>query len=102
MRTYLALVVTGWWMAGWTALAALVAFTRGNIHTGAAALPHATAVLVDGGRIQWVGSDAEVRSRMPATAREIDLRAQTLLPGFVDAHVHLAGIGSREVVWEEK
>ncbi len=102
MRTYFALVVTSWWMAGWTALAAPVAFTRGNVHTGAVALPHVSAVLVDAGRIPRVGRDAEVRSRMPATAREIDLRGHTLLPGFVDAHVHLAGIGSRDVVWEEK
>lgn len=97
MRRMLAAYVTSCWVAGWTAVAAPVAFTGGNLHTGNAARPRATAVLVDEGRIQFVGTDAEVRARKPASAREIDLRGRTLLPGFVDAHVHLAGIGAREL-----
>jgi len=97
MRTTLALFLTGGWLVSWTGFATPIAFTGGNIHTGVAAGPRATAVLVEGGRIQFVGNDTEVRGRLPAGARVIDLRERTLLPGFVDAHVHLAGIGAREV-----
>jgi imidazolonepropionase-like amidohydrolase len=43
-------------------------------------------VVVTGGKIVAVGSDA----RIPADAEVIDLGDATLLPGFIDAHVHLS------------
>lgn len=43
-------------------------------------------VVVSGTRIEAVGSDA----RIPAEAQVIDLGDATLLPGFIDAHVHLS------------
>ncbi|HXC08493.1 MAG TPA: amidohydrolase family protein [Steroidobacteraceae bacterium] len=43
-------------------------------------------VVVSGSKIQAVGSDAAV----PAGAEVIDLGDATLLPGFIDAHVHLS------------
>jgi imidazolonepropionase-like amidohydrolase len=42
-------------------------------------------VVVSGGKIQAVGADASI----PADAQVIDLGEATLLPGFIDAHVHL-------------
>ncbi len=43
-------------------------------------------VVVSGTKIQAVGSDATI----PADAQVIDLGDATLLPGFIDAHVHIA------------
>jgi imidazolonepropionase-like amidohydrolase len=43
-------------------------------------------VIVSGTRIQAVGSDAKI----PDGAKIIDLGDATLLPGFIDAHVHLS------------
>jgi imidazolonepropionase-like amidohydrolase len=43
-------------------------------------------VVVAGGKIVAVGSNASI----PANAEVIDLGDATLLPGFIDAHVHLA------------
>jgi imidazolonepropionase-like amidohydrolase len=47
-------------------------------------------VVVDGGKIVGVGSDAKI----PDNAQVIDLGDATLLPGFIDAHVHLSGESS--------
>ncbi len=43
-------------------------------------------VVVSGSKIQAVGSDAAI----PAGAEVIDLGDATLMPGFIDAHVHLS------------
>lgn len=43
-------------------------------------------VLVVGTKIQAVGSS----TRIPENARVIELGDATLLPGFIDAHVHLS------------
>jgi imidazolonepropionase-like amidohydrolase len=47
-------------------------------------------IVVVGKSIQAMGSDAT----MPAEAQIIDLGDATLLPGFIDAHVHLSGESS--------
>jgi len=53
------------------------------------------AVLVEGDRIAFVGSMAEVLSRCPQPDHIIDAGDRTLLPGMIDAHVHLTGF------WDE-
>lgn len=52
-----------------------------------------SAVLVEGGRILRAGRTGEVSP--PAGAEEIDATGLFLLPGFVDAHVHLLLTGMR-------
>ncbi|PSJ28402.1 amidohydrolase [Streptosporangium nondiastaticum] len=52
------------------------------------------AVLVEGGRITGVVPGGNV----PAEARLVDLGRATLLPGFVDTHVHLAFDASEDAV----
>lgn len=50
-------------------------------------------VLVEGERITRVGPRAEVA--VPDGARIVDGQGRTLLPGLIDAHVHLGGGGGR-------
>jgi imidazolonepropionase-like amidohydrolase len=47
------------------------------------------AVLIDGARIADVGPRAEVLDRAPAGTEVVALGAATILPGLIDAHVHL-------------
>ena len=60
-------------------------------------LRHA-AVAAEQGRIVFVGAENElgpgVRSRSDAV--EIDARGRAVIPGFVDAHTHLAYAGDRD------
>lgn len=56
--------------------------------TGAAPIANGVVVVTDD-KIVAVGPEASVR--IPAGARRVDLGDATLLPGFIDAHVHLIG-----------
>ncbi len=55
--------------------------------------PLARAVAVRGGRILFAGSDREALALAGPETRLLDLRGHLLLPGFQDAHAHLAGFG---------
>jgi len=67
--------------------ATLVALRAGTLIDGTGGAPLRDAVvLVEDGRIKAVGAGLPV----PPAAELIDLGGRTLLPGFVDAHVHLA------------
>lgn len=50
--------------------------------------PDAQALAIKDGRITAVGSNEEIREFAPS-ARVIDAAGGTVLPGFVDSHVHL-------------
>ena len=66
----------------------------GPIYTGAG--PRAEALRISNGRVAFVGALADARSG--ARAREIDLAGAAAFPGFVDAHVHLGGVGMATMV----
>lgn len=73
---------------------------RGNIHTLDAAQPHAGAVAVRDGRIIYVGDNAGAETHRGSTTRVIDLAGATVVPGLNDAHLHLEGIGVRELSFD--
>jgi predicted amidohydrolase YtcJ len=52
------------------------------------ARPWAEAIAVRGGRVIAVGSSAEVRAVVDASAEVVDAKGGTVLPGFQDAHCH--------------
>ena len=49
------------------------------------------AVVIEDGRIAWVGRSSDA----PAASAAIDLEGRALLPGFVDSHAHLLFAGDR-------
>src|SRR6185503_16358712 len=54
----------------------------------------AEAVAVSGDRIVFVGKNSDAMKLKGASTRVIDAKGGTLLPGLVDAHVHLANLGA--------
>ena len=69
--------------------AADVLLLRGRVWTGGANATWAEAVAVRGGRIVAVGTTAEVETLRGPRTEVIHLGGRLVLPGFVDAHVHL-------------
>jgi predicted amidohydrolase YtcJ len=69
----------------------IMLFLNGNIYTMDVAQPRAQALAIDtmSGRILAVGSNDEVRRVGDRNTELIDLHGKTLLPGFIDAHIHL-------------
>jgi predicted amidohydrolase YtcJ len=65
-------------------------FTNARVVTCDPLRPSAAAVAVRDGRIVAVGAEAEVRAQIGADATAIDLGGRTMLPGFIDAHNHMA------------
>lgn len=67
---------------------ATTAIRAGTLIDGTGAAPVRNAViLIQGDRITAVGANVQV----PTGATVIDLSGATVLPGFIDAHVHLTG-----------
>jgi len=59
------------------------------VHTVDAAMPRAEALAVTGGRISWVGRDADAREHIGPRTEVVDAGGRLVLPGFIDAHNHV-------------
>ncbi len=55
---------------------------------------HASAMLIDNGRIVAVGEDAAIMAAAPARAAKTNLEGKVVWPGLVDAHIHLENYAS--------
>lgn len=77
--------------------APVTAVRAGTLIDGTGAAPVKNAVIViQGDRIVAAGAGVAV----PAGARVIDLSAYTVLPGFIDSHVHLTGHITGDGDWQ--
>lgn len=72
-------------------------YVGGTVVTMDDAQPQAEAVAVKGGKILAVGRRARIEAlKGPSTVVQ-DLGGNTLLPGFIDGHGHLSGVGLQAV-----
>jgi len=71
-----------------------VVIRNGTIYTANDPQPLIEAVAVTDGRIVFVGSDAEAAEYVGPGTRVIDLAGNTAVPGFIDSHYHLSGVGN--------
>ncbi|MDN7125074.1 amidohydrolase [Pseudidiomarina sp. 1APP75-32.1] len=59
-----------------------------------AVLKEFDAMLVTDGKVAAVGTLASIQASLnPATTQKVDLQGKTLLPGIIDAHGHMLGLG---------
>ena len=74
-----------------------IVFKNGNVYTGNEKAPKAQAIAVKDDRIVFVGTNAAAQKLVGPNTRVVDLKGNTVLPGFTDAHQHLSGVGQREM-----
>jgi predicted amidohydrolase YtcJ len=77
-------------------------FTGGRVHTVNATNDVVPALAVGGGRVLLAGSDDAVSALAGPDTRVVELKGRSLLPGFIDAHAHLAGLGMAEIAIDGK
>jgi predicted amidohydrolase YtcJ len=76
-----------------------VVFVHGNVYTGAAGpssfhiIQRAEAIAITGDRISAVGSNDDVLKFKGPQTEVVDLGGRFVMPGFNDAHLHLAEAG---------
>ena len=63
------------------------------IDTAAEAVQEQAAILLEGSTVRQIGTAETVHAPEGASVQEIDYGNATILPGLVDSHVHLNGIG---------
>ncbi len=68
--------------------------TGARIYTVDDARPMAEAMAVRDGRIVFVGSGRGAMTLRGARTRVVELHGQTIIPGMIDAHAHLLGLGN--------
>ena len=69
-------------------------FRNGNIHTMDPDRPRAEALATRGDRIIAIGSSADLKPLIGPQTKLHDLSGKTVLPGLIDAHCHVASLGS--------
>ncbi len=74
-----------------TGISELVTNDPGNGDGSPLGIVHGAAVVVEDGRIVWVGKDG----RGPPADRRHDVAGRAVIPGFVDSHTHIVFAGDR-------
>jgi len=69
------------------------AFINGKIYTVEEKQPLAEAIVTQGGKIIFVGSNATANDIIDNRTQIIDLNGKLMLPGFIDNHTHFTGGG---------
>ncbi|RKE83399.1 amidohydrolase [Rhizobium sp. AG855] len=70
-------------------MTASLLFINARVLTMDAGRPHASALAVAGDRILAVGDEGDVRAFAGPETRIIDADGATLMPGFVESHLHI-------------
>ena len=66
---------------------------NGDVHTMDDAAPQARAIAIAGNRVLAVGDDGAIQALLAPEGKAIDLGGRTVVPGFVDSHLHFMAYG---------
>ena len=68
-------------------------YVNARIYTVNPNLPQAQALYVVDGKIAFVGSEDQARAQANNQTDVIDLHGRTMIPGFIEGHGHIMGLG---------
>jgi predicted amidohydrolase YtcJ len=68
--------------------------TNARIYTVDPSRPFVEAMVVANGRVLFTGPARSAMAYRGSNTRVIDAQGQTVIPGMIDAHVHLLGLGT--------
>ena len=74
-----------------------VALVHANVITVDSEFSFADAVWIKNGRIEGVGTSAQIEAAKDGDTDVIDLNGKTVMPGFIDTHGHIALFGLDEL-----
>lgn len=73
-------------------------YSGGDIITMVGVSPtYAEAIVINNGKIQFVGAESEALLFAGKDHSLIDLKGKTMLPGFIDAHAHFSNFSSQAI-----
>jgi predicted amidohydrolase YtcJ len=68
--------------------------TNARIYTVDANRPFVEAMVIANGRVVFTGPASAALTYRTSNTRVLDAQGQTVIPGMIDAHVHLLGLGT--------
>lgn len=71
--------------------------TGGKIYTMNSSQPVVEAVVVNADTIAFAGSEKEARDWVGENTKIIELKGNTMIPGFIEGHGHFMGVGYGEL-----
>lgn len=74
-----------------------VAILNANIITVDPKRPRVESLAISQGKFVAVGANAEINSLIGPQTQVMDLKGKTVVPGFIDAHVHVLSSGIAHV-----
>ena len=72
--------------------------TNANVLTMNPANPHAEAIAIKNDRVLKVGKNTDINPLIGKNTTILNLNGKTVLPGFIDTHIHIADFG-RTLTW---
>tara|TARA_B110000967_G_scaffold825_1_gene834 strand:- start:775 stop:2493 length:1719 start_codon:yes stop_codon:yes gene_type:complete len=73
-------------------------YINGNVITIDNGNPYAEAIATKDGLVFDVGSSKDIKILEGPNTNVIDLKMNTIVPGFIDAHSHFSGVGAQSLV----
>ena len=70
---------------------------NGRVVTVDEAKPEGQAIAVTGGKVTFVGSNAEIAKYVGPKTEVIDLAGATAIPGLIEGHGHFTGVGEAKL-----
>jgi len=71
--------------------------TNGHVATVDPAKPTAEAIAVRGGKVEAVGTVAEIKAYIGQKTEVIDLQGRFAMPAFTESHAHFMGVGAAKL-----